>query len=217
MKNHPEICAETLDEVVFGRPQFRALLKSLIDGRMNFPANGKSGVLLAGIYGTGKTMVAKMLPGLFEAARSGGSDADEQFHECKRGNNGVLLLDHLDASCNLISFNPSGLHYVILDEVDNLTELAQTQLKGLMNRRSVIFIMTSNHAAALNRGIIDRSHVIELNSANPAAWLPVARKVWRTHSKIEPSDELLMNIIKQANGTARQIIAAVNGYFADLE
>jgi hypothetical protein len=44
-----------------------------------------------------------------------------------------------------VSFNASGIHYVILDEVDNLTKLAQQRLKRVMNTTRAISSLNQQH------------------------------------------------------------------------
>ena len=45
-------------------------LHAVLSGMINFPANGISGLLLYGVYGTGKTTMANLLPGWIETAKT---------------------------------------------------------------------------------------------------------------------------------------------------
>ena len=49
-------------------PHSRSKLEMIIDGTLPVPGS-KSGILLYGIYGTGKTTMAKLLPGWLETAK----------------------------------------------------------------------------------------------------------------------------------------------------
>jgi ABC-type uncharacterized transport system ATPase subunit len=47
----------------------RQKLESILDQTLQFPGNGVCGLILHGLYGTGKTTLAQLLPGLIETAR----------------------------------------------------------------------------------------------------------------------------------------------------
>ena len=78
---------------------------------------------------------------------------------------------------NVISFNSSGLHYIILDEVDNLTKLAQQSLKSAMNTHRAVFILTTNNISELDKGLKDRCVLIEMNAGAPEEYLPLAKEI----------------------------------------
>ena len=48
----------------------RFKLDSILDATLSFPDNGVNGIVLHGLYGTGKTTMANLLPGLIETAKS---------------------------------------------------------------------------------------------------------------------------------------------------
>ena len=64
----------------------------------------------------------------------------------------------LETMVSTTSLNVSGLHYVILDEVDNLTKLAQQSLKSVMNTKRAIFILTTNNISSLDKGMKDQTN-----------------------------------------------------------
>ena len=51
------------------QPNSRFKLESILDQTLNFPANGVCCILLYGLYGTGKTTIARLLPGLIETSK----------------------------------------------------------------------------------------------------------------------------------------------------
>ncbi len=52
------------------QPNSRYKLESILDLTLPFPDNGICGIILYGLYGTGKTTLANLLPGLIDTALS---------------------------------------------------------------------------------------------------------------------------------------------------
>ena len=156
MFNEEDFKPKTLDECVISDVRSKDILNQILNGQLPFPAFGKCGILLHGDYGTGKTTTARLLPDLIESSH-GGSNAMYDFYQCAQGMNGAGLMNQINARSSLISFNKSGLHYSILDEVDNLTEAAQASLKAIMDCRHGIFIMTTNDINKVDKGVVNRT------------------------------------------------------------
>ncbi len=121
MFNEDDFKPKTLEECVISDVRSKDILSQILNGQLPFPAFGKCGILLHGDYGTGKTTTACLLPELIETSR-GGSNAMYDFYQCAQGMNGVSLMNTITQRTSFISLNQSGLHYSILDEVDNLTQ-----------------------------------------------------------------------------------------------
>jgi ATPases of the AAA+ class len=113
-----------LDDMVYGNANAKSKLKDIVSGKLPFPAFGKCGILLYGAWGTGKTTLARMLPDLMEQAR-GGDDSGYEFHKCAMGGDGASTVQRVCSKSELISFTVSGLHYFVLDEIDNWTTRTQ--------------------------------------------------------------------------------------------
>ena len=124
----------------------RFKLESILDATLSFPDNGVNGIVLHGLYGTGKTTMANLLPGLIETAKSDpnahaipiGDLSDttnpaQSYHPCIQGQNCVGLINSIQNATSFVSWNTSGLHYVILDEVDLLTDAAKASFKALIS------------------------------------------------------------------------------------
>ena len=103
------------------------------------------------------------------------------------------------------SFNASGLHYFVLDEVDNLTKLAQQSLKSALNTNRGIFILTTNNISELDKGLKDRCVLVEMNAAAVSDYLPLAKNLVSDMGVVMSDDDLLPTI-SAAKGSLRNLI-----------
>lgn len=194
-------------------------LEAVLDGTVKFPGNGVCSLLLHGTYGTGKTTMANLLPGWIETCKKtsflvsnpAGQVVDQlepyhSFFGCAHGQNSVTMFNSIQTATSLISFNSSGLHFVILDEVDHLTPAASASLKAIMNRRDVVFILTTNHLNKVDQGVMNRSILLDMNAAPPNAWLSKLKEICAASNVNPPTDEALTGIILAGQGSARSIL-----------
>jgi DNA polymerase III delta prime subunit len=114
----------------------------------------------------------------------------------------------LSKQLSTVSLNASGLHYVILDEVDNLSKQAQQSLKSVLNTKRAIFILTTNNISSLDKGLKDRCVLVEMNAAKDSQYLPIARKVAADMNAVLSDAELLTEIAA-ANGSMREVMSRV--------
>ncbi len=198
-------------------------LHAVLNGMINFPANGVSGLVLYGIYGTGKTTMANLLPGWIETAKTTkflannpvGQLVDQTdpyftFQACAQGQNGASVIGNIQNSTSLISLNDSGLHYVILDEVDILTEAAITSFKSIMNQKNVVFILTTNNLNKIDQGVMNRSILLDMNAAPTNEWITKITSIYQLSGLVPPSPSKIAGVITGGNGSARSI-------FTDIE
>jgi len=101
------------------------------------------------------------------------------------------------------------LHYVILDEVDLLTPAASASLKSIMNRKDVVFILTTNHLNAIDRGVQDRSVLVDLNAPPTPTWVQKIKTIYLDSGLIAPSDHAIASIVQAGNGSARNILTDI--------
>ena len=204
------------------QPNSRFKLESILDHTLSFPDNGVNGIILHGLYGTGKTTMAELLPGLIETAKSdpnAGSvpvgdlvdtqDPAQTYYPCIQGQNGIGLINNIQNGTSFVAWNASGLHYVILDEVDLLTDAAKASFKALMNRTNVVFIMTTNHLNEVDPGVQNRSVLVDMNVPPPIHWRPILRRVYTQSGLVAPPDSTLDQVVQAGRGSARSIFSDV--------
>jgi len=197
---------KTIDDIIFGNTESRLRIEDIVSNAEAIPSSGKSAILLYGAFGTGKTTLAKMLPNSIEYSKTKEELIwPEEFIACQQGFNGPQVIALIDGILNRSSLNISGLHYIILDEVDNLTKLAQQSLKSALNTTRGIFILTTNNVSHLDKGLLDRCVLIEMNAAPVEDYLIFARALLANSTSSIPDSELLPTI-KAANGSFRNLI-----------
>jgi DNA polymerase III delta prime subunit len=203
-------------------PTSRHKLESILDGTLSFPDHGVCGIIFYGLYGTGKTTMAKLLPGLLETAKTDpnvstlapGAITDTtrpitSYHPCIPGQNGVTLINLIQTMTSYISRNSSDFHYVILDEVDLLTDAAKASFKALMNRTNAVFLMTTNNLNEIDMGVQNRSVLIDMNVPPPTHWRPLLRRVYTDSGLTAPADAVLDQVVLAGRGSARSIFTDV--------
>ena len=196
---------QNLNDIIFGNPESKLRIYDIVTGAEALPHCGKSAIILYGTWGTGKTTMAKMLPNAIEKGRTNSELVmPEEMIRCQQGYNGPQVIEFISKILDKNSLNTSGLHYIIIDEVDLLTKSAQESLKSALNTNRCIFILTTNYISELDRGLLDRCVLVEMNAAKVDQLLPLAQQI-AVEQGINITDEELIATIKAANGSFRNI------------
>ena len=197
---------KTIKDIIWGNAESRLRIEDIVSGAEALPYCGKSAILLYGVFGTGKTTLANLLPNAIEKGRADEDLAiDADFIACQQGFNGPQVMSLIERVLSKTSFNASGLHYFVLDEVDNLTKLAQQSLKSALNTNRGIFILTTNNISELDKGLKDRCVLVEMNAAAVSDYLPLAKKLVSDMGVVMSDDDLLPTI-SAAKGSLRNLI-----------
>lgn len=192
---------KTIGDIVFKGANEQQQIMDIVNGKVPFPTS-KSGILLYGVWGTGKSQLAKLLPDAIEMNKTGYS-SNYHYSAIGSGNDGVKVINKIEQQA---WHNPlASHHYFVLDEVDRLKPEVMGSLKQVMNLPSSVFILTTNDLSAIDKGVLSRCVRVEFNAAPDAAWLPKVKQILADYG-VTRTDKELLDAIALCKGDAREIL-----------
>lgn len=188
------ITPNCLNDFLFSNPTDRNKLELILARNLPFPFGGKSGILLHGTWGTGKSTLAQLLPRLLETAHTGEWDMTQgvgqmptpkpdhcqtKVFRCGGGLSISSITQAINDYNNRMPLWHFSQHdYFVFDELDKMTLGAQQSLRSTMDLKRCMFFFTTNYLAKIDNGIVNRCHLVEMNQVNTAsAYLPLAYNV----------------------------------------
>ena len=221
-----------LDDFIINNPSERDVLEYIISGKLPFPFHGKSGILLHGYFGTGKSTLGFLLPHLLETAYAGDypknnsigqmqatEEACPEVFRCGGGLSSTTIVKTIHQFNGVWpAFHHGKTDYFIFDEVDKLTLSAQQSLKSVMDLERCQYFFTTNYLDRVDAGIINRCFVIEMSqSSNPADYVKMGQSILQKMTLVPTAitEAALKAIAQKAKGSLRDFVNDV--VFAALQ
>ena len=199
----------TTSDMVFANSTSQNQVSAILSGAYPFPSDGKTAICLYGTYGTGKTTYSHIFCREFEQSASGEDlGMMPHFISCQKTEAIDALLKPCERMTKHQSFNKSGYHYFIFDEVDNLTEGGQKALKAFFNKTNVVCVLTTNYLDKLDKGLLDRCVRINFNAADTKSIRTRVQDILQSDG-LNLEQDAIDEIVERSDGSWREILPTV--------
>ncbi len=199
---------KSVTDIVVSSPQSRVTLEQLTNGQYPLPLDRSTVIVISGPYGSGKTCLARLLPKTIEDAygsRVSTEDAVPYLYvDCRSGAIGRSILHKIEETTTFVTPDNASRHYILCDEIDNLSASAQEELHQLTFRSSIVWIFTTNHRSRIDYRLLAAGIDILLDSPKDEALAALAIKIAADYD-VKLSIEQAKSIAKACTGSWRQV------------
>ena len=167
-----------IDEILISNPESKNVVERLVTGFSRPPADRAMGILIFGKPNTGRKSLAALLPTSIEQCAYGDNTEPTGFstYICLGGREGEAQINEIATLLNLVCLETvSHLRYITLIDAERLSVDAQRNLKSLMNRPGVVFILVATRIMTIDAGVLDRCvHRIYFGNPTVDQWRSLA-------------------------------------------
>ena len=176
-----------IDEFVFATPKLEAQIRRYTDGKSMLP------LVLHGQYGTGKTLLAELIPKAIDGEDVAVSRVNaEELNSAGEVRKRFFREPLFD---RLFGTGEQKYNYTVVEEV-NFDPKAKGALRvcldGMAERE--LFIFTTNEVEKIDRGLLSRAEVVEVLPAPPDRFFPRAQHILRSEG-VNLEDSVLRDVL----------------------